>query len=179
MGIIDWLMLAFLLYALIMGWRRGLAGALIKLAGLVATFFLVSHYYPLVSSNLMLKYHMGKGWASVLAVVLIALLIAVVARLVIYFCNRVLKLMKLSFANKLLGMIFGFVNGLLILIILTVVLDFFPKVSAPLKNSSRHRAYAGVNLLKDELFEKLNLKQKLKHLELLDNKDKQADKAKR
>ncbi|MDP2173286.1 MAG: CvpA family protein [Candidatus Cloacimonadaceae bacterium] len=174
MGIIDYAILVFLLAALIMGWRKGLAGALINLAGLVATFFLVSHYYPLVSSNLMLKYHLGKGWAVFLAVIIIVLLIAVVGRLVIYLCNRLLKVIRLSYPNKLLGMVFGFVNGLLILIILTVVLDFFPHVSSPLKNSSKHRVYAGVDLLKDELFGKLKLQRQLKHLELLKEKNKKT-----
>jgi len=166
MGAIDWVILTLLAVAVFLGWRRGLAAAVINLMGVIAGFFLVGHFYPLVARSLMIKYKLSSSLSTLLAVLLISVLLAVVVRLVIAALNRVLKALKLSSLNRFAGMLLGFANGLLILICVMIVLDYFPRVSTPLKDSSRHRVYAGVNLLKDELLKGLNLKQHLKHLEL-------------
>ena len=166
MGAIDWAILALLAVCVFLGWRKGLAAALINLAGVIAGFFLVGHFYPLVARSLRIKYELSTGLSTLLAVLLITILLAVVVRLVVFALNRVLKALKLSSLNRFAGMLLGFANGLLILICVTLVLDYFPKVSTPLKDSSQHRVYAAVNLLKDELIGSLKLKQHLEYLEL-------------
>lgn len=165
MGAIDWAILALLAVCVFLGWRKGLAAALINLAGVIAGFFLVGHFYPLVAQSLMTKYELSASLSTVLAIILISILLAVVVRLVILALNRVLKALKLSAANRFFGMLLGFANGLLIVICVMVVLDYFPKVSTPLKDGSQHRVYAGVNLIKDELIGSLKLKQQIKYLE--------------
>ncbi len=166
MGIIDWLMLLVLLIFTIQGFRHGLVGTLLQIAGSIAAFFLVGHYYPLLRLSLVGKYHLNNTLATVISVLLILALIAVVVRIVIYLVNKALKALHLSTLNKLLGLVLGFANGLLILIVLTVALDFLPRFSTPLKDSSRHRVYAAVDTLKEEAFTKLKLKQRKEYLEL-------------
>ena len=166
MGAIDWAILAVMAVCVFLGWRRGLAAAVINLAGMIAGFFVVGQVYPLLARSLMVKYKFSHSLATILAVFLVLVLIAVLIRLVIAALNRVLKALKLSAANRFFGMLMGFLNGLLIVIIVVTVLDHFPKLSTPLKDSSKHRVYAGVNLLKDEIFNNLKLKQHLKYLEL-------------
>ncbi|HOH59725.1 MAG TPA: CvpA family protein, partial [Candidatus Cloacimonadota bacterium] len=96
MGIIDWIILAFLLFFTFNGYRRGLAGAIIQLAGFVLAFFLIGHYYPLLANQLMLKYAMSKGLATVIAVFLILILLVVITRFVIWAIDRFIKALKLS-----------------------------------------------------------------------------------
>jgi hypothetical protein len=43
---------------------------------------------------------------------------------------------------------------------------FYPRVSAPLENSQRHRVYAGISVLKEELFSKLKLTQRMKLIKM-------------
>ncbi len=173
MGAIDWIILGMLTVFIYLGWRRGLVAAIVQLCGYILSFFLVGHYYPLVQRNLILRYHLAQWLARVLSVLLILVLIVVVVRIVVYILNRVLKAMKLSTLNKAGGATLGLFNGLLIVIICMVMLDFIPKVSTPLENSQKHRVYAGISVLKEDLFSKLKLTQRVKLLKLLPG-DKQA-----
>ena len=68
--------------------------------------------------------------------------------------------MHLSFPNKLLGMIFGFANGLLIVIVFMVALDYFPSVTIPLKDGSKHRVYAAVDTFKEDIFTQLKFSER-------------------
>ncbi|MDD2596655.1 MAG: CvpA family protein [Candidatus Cloacimonetes bacterium] len=166
MGIIDWIILAFLLFFTFNGYRRGLAGAIIQLAGFVLAFFLIGHYYPLLANQLMLKYAMSKGLATVIAVILILILLVVITRFVIWAIDRFIKALKLSGMNRFLGAVLGLVNGLICVIIITVALDYLPKVSTPLKDGEKHRVYAGIEVLKEDLFDKLQLENRMKYIKM-------------
>jgi membrane protein required for colicin V production len=166
MGFIDWIILAVLILFTFFGWRKGLLASLVQLGGYILTFFLVGHYYPLVQRNLMQKFHFAKWLATVVSVVLIIVLIVVIVRLVIYILERFLRALKLSAVNHTLGAVLGIINGLLVVIILTVVLDFMPKLSTPLKNGEKHRVYAGVDLVKEEIFTKLKLTERTKLIKM-------------
>jgi len=100
MGAIDWVILTLLAVAVFLGWRRGLAAAVINLMGVIAGFFLVGHFYPLVARSLMIKYKLSSSLSTLLAVLLISVLLAVVVRLVIAALNRVLKALRLSSLNR-------------------------------------------------------------------------------
>lgn len=170
MGIFDWTILAFLLVFLVLGYRRGLIGMLINLAGFVLSFLLVSHYYPLVRQGLMIRLHLGSTLATILAVCLIIMSITVIVKLVIFFLDRTIKLMNLSFLNRSLGAIFGLFNGILCVVIISIVIDYIPLISNRLNDSSQHRVYAGVRVIKEDLVDNL----KVSHTHIL-NKIHKAD----
>ena len=162
MGIIDWIILVLLFVFLIFGLRRGFAGMLVQLVGYIATFVLIGQYYPLLRNSLVLKFKFDSTLASILAIILIIVLIGVIARLVIYFLDRTLRLMRLSTMNKFFGALFGLFNALLIVMIFTVILDFIPSLSGPLKNPSKHRVYYQIDQIKKETFNTFRLNQRLK-----------------
>jgi membrane protein required for colicin V production len=166
MGIIDWIILAFLLIFTFLGLRRGLAGAIIQFAGFVLGFFLVGHYYPLLANRMMLKYSMSKGLATVIAVLLILILLIVITRFVVWGINRFLKSLRLSGLNRFLGAVLGLINGLICVIIITIMLDYLPKVSTPLKDGEKHRVYAGIEVLKEDIFDKLKLENRMKFIKM-------------
>jgi len=85
MGIIDWIILLFLLCFIVQGWRRGLAGMIIRGGGIVASFFLIGHFFPLVKTSLLANYKMGVVLATIIALLLIIVLMVVLIRLVMYF----------------------------------------------------------------------------------------------
>lgn len=177
MGVIDWSILAVLLIFAIVGFRRGLAGAVVQFAGAILAFFLVGHYYPLLANQLMLKYGHGKTLSTFIAILLILILIVVILRFVIWILDRFIQACNLSWLNRVLGALLGFANGLILVIILSVMMDYMPKVSEPLKDGEKHRVYVGVEQLKEDLFAKLNLKNRMKYIkmpEFLKNRDSAA-----
>ncbi|MDD3535051.1 MAG: CvpA family protein [Candidatus Cloacimonetes bacterium] len=166
MGVIDWIIVIFLLVFIVIGIRRGLAGALIQLAGFILSFFLVGHYYPLLANQLMLKYGIMKLWATIFAVIMILILITVVIRFVTWAINRFIKSLRLSNLNRFLGALFGLLNGLLLVIIFSIVMDYMPNLSTPLKDGRKHRVYAAVDVLKNDLFDTLKLQSRLKYIDM-------------
>jgi uncharacterized membrane protein required for colicin V production len=158
--------LGLLLVFTYLGWRRGLAASVVQLCGFILTFFLVGHYYPMVQRSLLLKYHMARGLSTVVSILLIIALIVVVTKLIIYIISRLLVAINLSTLNKAVGAVFGFGNGLVVLFILMVMLDFIPSLSTPLKDGESHRVYAGVNVLKEEVFTKLKLTERMKLIKM-------------
>lgn len=166
MGFIDWIILGFILVYIYLGWRKGLMAAIVQFCGFVLTFFLVGHYYPLVQRSLILKFHLSRGLSTVVSVMLIIVLVMVVLRIVIYILTQLLKALSLTTLNRSLGAVGGFANGLLIVIILMVMLDFIPSISRPLKDGDKHRVYAGVNVLKEDLFTKFKLTERMKFIRM-------------
>jgi len=166
MGVIDWSILAVLLVFTIIGFRRGLAGAVVQFAGAILAFFLVGHYYPLLANQLMLKYGHGKNLSTFISILLILILIIVVLRFVIWILDRFIKACNLSWLNRGLGAALGFLNGLILVIIFTIFMDYMPKISDPLKDGEKHRVYVGVEQLKEDLFAKLNLKNRMKYIKM-------------
>ncbi len=166
MGIIDWIILGLLLIFTYLGWRKGLATTVVQLCGFILTFFLVGHYYPLVQRSLLVKYNMSRAVATIVSVLLIIALIVVISKLIIYIISRLLIATKLSTLDKGVGALLGFGNGMIVLFILMVMLDFMPKLSTPLKDGEQHRVYAGVNVLKEEVFTKLKLTERMKLIKM-------------
>lgn len=177
MGIIDWVILAVLLAVAAMGFRKGFIGAVLQITGTLAVFFLVGHFYPLLRNSLVLRVEMNNVLATILAIVLIAILLFVVLRLLIYLLDRLIKALNLSFPNKLLGLAFGLLNGLLAIMAVMLVLDYAPSISAPLKDPEKHRVYVGIDTLKEELADRFRLKERIRYQELSEKlrKDREAE----
>jgi membrane protein required for colicin V production len=175
MGIIDWIILAVLLIFVVQGFRRGLAAAVLNICGAIATFFLVGQLFPLVRNSLITKFTFHPILASITGVVLIVVMIVIILRLLVHLLNGALKIAHLGFINQALGMLFGFVHGLLIVIVVMVLLDYAPKFSTPLKDASKHRVYAAVDTLKEDIFTQLHLKQRDKYKEILDRFNKKDE----
>ncbi|MCK9557597.1 MAG: CvpA family protein [Candidatus Cloacimonetes bacterium] len=178
MAVIDWIILALMLVCTVIGIRRGLIGAVVQFAGVVLAFFLVGHYYPLLANQLMLKYGHSKTLSTIIAVVLILVLIVVIVRFVIWIFERFIRAMKLSWIDRSLGAILGFLNGLILVIIFSVVMDYIPKLSEPLKNPEKHRVYVGVQQLKEDMFAKLNLKNRMNYIKMPEFLQKREDESK-
>ncbi len=161
MGIFDWLMLLFLVFLMWRGWRKGFVGMLLHLVGVILVYFLVAHYFPLVKAGLMDKVHMGTILATILAVVLIVAMIAIIVQIIKMILERTLKLMHISFINSAMGAILGFMTGLLMLVVLSILIDVMPFLSRPLENSSKHRVYSAVKVIRGEMYTAFELKHKI------------------
>lgn len=167
MGIIDWSIVVVLAFFFVFGLRKGFAAMIVQLLGYLALFLLVGQYFPLLKTSLIAKFTIAPALATVTAFILIAALIFIVGRLVLFFLHKALKQVKLSLVNRLLGGLFGLLNALLVLMILMVLLDYVPSISKPLKDKNLHAVYAFVDQLKNSTFSTLKLKQ---HLEMLEQR---------
>lgn len=166
MGVIDWTIIAFLLVLIYFGIRRGLAGAIVQFAGVILTFILIGHYYPLLANRLVLKYELSKTLSILISVILILILVVVVTRFVIWILDRFIKALNLGWVNRLLGAILGLLNGLILVIVFTLIMDYMPKLSQALKNPEKHRVYVAMDVLKDDAVTHLKLNNYFKYIKL-------------
>ncbi len=170
MGVFDWTILVFLVICIVYCLRMGLVGALVHLAAIIFSFFLVSHFYPAVRYGLMAKLNTQPLLANLASIILIVTIILVLVQLVIFALERILGYMHLSFINHALGGLFGFLGGLIIVVILSVMIDYFPGISAKLADAEKHRVYNGVLVIKEEVFNTLKLKAQDKLLYYIQNR---------
>ena len=159
MGIFDWIILAFIVVSMWMGWRKGLIGMVVSFAGVILSFYLIGKYFPLVKNGLIIKFGWGNVIATISAVLLIVLLLIIIVTIVIWLLNKTLKILHLSSINKIMGTLLGFVNGLLVVIIVSVVIDYVPFISRNLQDSNKHRVYGSIEIVKKELFGVLKITQ--------------------
>ncbi|MDI3504172.1 MAG: rane protein required for colicin production [Candidatus Cloacimonadota bacterium] len=166
MGVIDWIILAVILIFTILGIRRGLVGAVVQFAGAILAFLLIGHYYPLLANQLMLKYELSKTLAILISVILILVLVVVVIRFVIWILDRFIKALRLSWLNRFLGGVLGLVNGLILVVIFAIVMDYAPRLSEPLRDYQNHRVYTGIDTLKDDVVKHLKMNNYFQYLTL-------------
>ncbi|HNU54533.1 MAG TPA: CvpA family protein [Candidatus Syntrophosphaera sp.] len=160
MGIIDWLILIILALSAFQGLRKGLVSTLVRVGAVIAVFMLIGQIFPLVKNGLIENLRLGLVPATLLAALLIIVVVAVMVGIVNLIFKKVLKVTKLSGLNKFLGLVFGFLNGLMVVIVLMVLLDYIPKLSTPLKDGSRHRVYVAVDTFKEDLFTVLKFEER-------------------
>jgi uncharacterized membrane protein required for colicin V production len=168
MGFIDLLLVAIIGFSMAWGWRKGLAAMIVRLVAIVASFFLVGHLFPLARASLVNNFGFSRGLATFVTVVLILVLIAVLVRIAIEILNRALKAVKLSGVNKFFGMLVGLVNALFFILIVMVVLDYFPKVSNSFKDPRRHKVYYALNNLKRDIASNPELRERMPKIDLKD-----------
>jgi uncharacterized membrane protein required for colicin V production len=161
MGIIDILILGFLIFLIWRGWRKGLISTLLHLAGVLLVFFLIAHYFPLVKQGLVLKLHLGSALSTILAVILIVAAIALIVQIIRLLLEKTLKLMHVSFINSALGALVGFLTGLLAVVVLSILIEVIPSVRRDLNNADRHRVYAAVKVVRGELYNALNIQERV------------------
>ncbi|MDX9834260.1 MAG: CvpA family protein [Desulfobulbus sp.] len=157
MGFIDWLILIMLAVSAFMGYRKGIAAMLVRLGGAVALFLLIGQIFPLVRNALIENFKLGLVLSCILAAILIIVAAVVILGLLAKIFTKALKVVRLSAVNRFLGLVMGFVNGLVSVIILMVLLDYAPKLSEPLKDHANHRVYAAMDVFKEDIFDNLKM----------------------
>lgn len=113
MTAIDWIIIAFVFVSFAYGVVRGFVREMISLAGWVIGAYLALRFAPALGARIPLEIE----WSvvkTVLAGVLIFVLCVFTAALIGFGARQLLIAVKLSFADRALGGVFGFVRGVLI-----------------------------------------------------------------
>ncbi len=177
MGFIDWLIVIILALGAFNGFRKGLVATLVRIGAASVVFLLIGQIFPLVKNGLIVNLKLGLVPATILAAILIFVALAVIIRLIQRLLINVLKGTHLSGLNKFLGLVFGFVNGLVVIIIMMVLLDCAPRISQPLKDGAKHRVYAAVDTLKEDIFATLKFDERDRFQQIKDKLKQEKEKS--
>ncbi|MEJ2158739.1 MAG: CvpA family protein [Desulfobacteraceae bacterium] len=135
MNLLDIVLAAIAAYCIIRGVFRGLIKELSSIVGAMGGFYLAYTYYPLLAKNIA-HWVTDTGYQRIISF----LIIFVVVFLAVSFAGIVIKyLMNIAFlgwTDRICGLFFGSVKGILIITVLLLVLTtFLPKNAAVIKRS--------------------------------------------
>jgi len=128
MTIVDWVVLLILACAVIGGLMQGFFRSVCSLGGLVLGLVLAAWNYGHVAAMLIPLVRIA-AIADTIAFLLIALLVMALVGLIGNLIARTLRLLGLGWLDALAGAVFGFFQGVLLIVIgILVVVAFFPQV---------------------------------------------------
>jgi len=132
MNLIDFLIIGFICFGVIKGFKNGLIIEVFSFLGLFITFFLSTNLDNLISNEILKFVNINN---EILNIVSFVFLFIVIQSLIVYFAKGFTKLAKivyLGFLNSFLGSVFGGLKILLILLILVKIIFSFNLVSSSL-----------------------------------------------
>jgi membrane protein required for colicin V production len=167
MQIIDIILGIFLIAFLINGLRKGLIASVLGVFGLIVIIILIAKFSKPLQNMLIIELGLQEILAIITSYVLIILVISLTIRLISFLLKKVMSILNLGCADRILGMIFGFINGALIIAVILIALDLTPlrKNIAEFTKDSIIVKYIryGTNLVEDSIPELDDLKKPIEN----------------
>lgn len=125
----DWLLMSILLISTGIAFRRGIVRSLFGLVGFFGGLMIASMYYVAVADWIVhIRLLASAATARILAYLLLVLVAATGLELIGVLVQKLLHVAGLRFVDHVLGVVFGFVRGVLICIgVLMVTTNFAPQ----------------------------------------------------
>lgn len=126
MNYIDIIFLIIVLFLTVVGLRKGLVRSVGGIIAIILGFYGASIFYPQFSIWLQgLTSIFSVTIANILSFILLFILINRLLMILVYILDKVFSVPIIGFVNKLLGGLFGFLGGLLIVGIIVLVFSSF------------------------------------------------------
>ena len=126
MSLVDVAIVVLLLLSMAIGFQSGFIRSVTSLLGLVAGIAYASWNYKMFAERLM-PYVSGERLADAIAFGLVALLVMIIFGLVGMVIKKIVHGVGLGFFDRLFGLVFGFLQGaLLVTLCLVTMIAFFP-----------------------------------------------------
>jgi membrane protein required for colicin V production len=133
-SLLDWLMVAVLVYSIVMSWFKGFIREVLGLITVLAGILLAAWFYRGVGA-LFKDVVRTENIALFFGFSLIFLVTLLAGFIVIWLATRFMKFAKLQWADRLLGAAFGFIRGWMICAAILLGLTAFEIQTERLKNS--------------------------------------------
>ena len=120
MNWVDWLLIVFLFISIANGFQEGMVRIGIGILALITGFFLASWFGGMAAASLQ-PYVSSHAAASVFGYLLVFCGVLILGALIAALIVRMLKLIGLSWMDRLLGGVFGVVRGFVIVAVVAMV----------------------------------------------------------
>jgi membrane protein required for colicin V production len=137
-------------YSLIRGLFRGLVKEVSSIIGVLGGFYAAYSYYP-VLAKLLTHVVSDPGWVNILSFLLIFVAVIIMVNILGIIIKYLLNITFLGWVDRLGGIAFGLLKGVLIVSVLFMILTaFLPKKTPLLGNSTLapHVAWVSENMAK-------------------------------
>ena len=111
MNWLDIVILVAIAVCTFLGFRTGLIGAVLSLAGLIVGIILAGRYYIVFSEQL--SFISQASIAKIVAFIIILVAVLIIARVLAWLLKRIISVLMLGWVNRIGGAVFGLVLGAL------------------------------------------------------------------
>ncbi len=130
MNTLDLILIAILLISVIIGLIRGGVREILSIVGLALAIFLAFTFADKIGKDYISKFFDSPSISYTVAFTLIIIITILAVGLVNLLISQLLKASGLSFLNRFLGIVFGFIRGGVISSIIILVLGLIPGISS-------------------------------------------------
>lgn len=124
MAVIDWVIVAIILVSSLLSLWRGFVRELLSLAAWILAF-LAARYFSPIFANWLVEYVHSVQACLIIAYASIFFITLLAGSFFAGFVSKTVQRAGLSISDRLLGLVFGFARGLLILVVLYTLVDLF------------------------------------------------------
>ena len=140
MNIFDIIVVVILSFCLIRGFLIGIVRQISSIVGVLAGFFTGIRYYPFLS-DILTKWIENTGYRDIAAFMIIFCGVFIVVILLAWVIHYLMKVSKIGWMDRVLGVVFGAVKAVLIAAILLIALTTFLYPGAAIVQESRLARY--------------------------------------
>jgi len=133
-SLLDWVLIAILVYSIITSWFKGFTREVLGLLTLLVGILLSSWFYR-STAGLFKDVVRTENFALFLGFSVIFLATLVVGFVIVWLVTKFVKFAKLQWADRMLGAAFGFIRGWVIGAVVLLALTSFDVQTERLKNS--------------------------------------------
>lgn len=138
MNYIDIIFLIIILFLTVVGLKKGLVRSVGGIIAIILGFYGASIFYPQFSIWLQeLTSIFSATIANILSFIVLFILINRLAMILVYILDKVFSVPIIGFVNKLLGGLFGFLGGLIIVGIIVLIFSSFSSGEIPAFENSK------------------------------------------
>ncbi len=148
---LDIILSLFLVFFLFVGYKKGFVSSIISLLGLSAIVVLIGRFAPLAKEGLIGRFALSPFMATILSYVLIVVLILLIAKIVKIILHKIIVFLEMNWLDKLLGSIFGLLNGVLILMLIVILIDVLPFSNSVWKLTSNSKLTNSIRILTQDV----------------------------
>nr|NQU91561.1 CvpA family protein [Bacteroidota bacterium] len=140
MNILDIIIAIPIIIITIGGFQKGLIKELASLAALILGIYFAIFFSDVVAAFLVEHFDIGHRYVFIVAFILTFIGVVIIVSLIGKFLHKVIKMAALGPLNRILGMVFGFIKGVLIVSILLMLFNMIDSNATILKEETRENS---------------------------------------
>ena len=151
MGSIDLVLSGVLFIFFFIGIMKGFIKGLIQILGMIFTLYMIANGGQFVKEELISRFSLDPMLATVLSYVVIIVVIALMVKLIIRILDSFVNLINMKGFNRVLGGLFGILNGVVIMAMILVIVDLSPFAKQFYEKTNKSQIVGKVKYLKNEV----------------------------